>query len=601
MALQPENVFALRPHDRHEAMLASELALGDAGGPCLIIGDAPPAVLLGAAAGASSLTVFGTTRRVREASRLVHAMTPVAVQEARKDGDGLPDLEEAFRTVVIWDLPRRDAESCLEKSIISVADGGRVIVSTARRGGVDQRLERLTKSLCSEGVSSPSHAPAGRLCLFGRRRAPFPAEAALETPGCLPVSVIIITQGRRAHLEELLCDVLLRQNYPPLEVFVMDDSREGEPRVSEDLFGLPARSPSRTVLVPTGGVGRARAVNDALGGIEGTFVAIIDHDDRIAPNHLASLGMALERHPEWVAAAGDAVLLDEQARPANYRQTLPADQDRPMRSLLEGCPFLQSAALFRTEVVRRIEGLDPGLTHLNHYDLWFRLAEQGPIGLWPVPLVGIRRSVGTTPREQKVQVIEEAAKKLLAGFRDRVSSARLAFEFPEVPKDEREAAALAARGRALYRVDLLSEAEEDFRAALELRPNFGPGEEGLMLVLRRRGKHDLALALAEKVALRRPKDPVPHLAVANAYYLMGKRDAAIQRLDGLLGGYSELEVAHLNRIAMLMGPGDGGRGEAAIRAYLARRRGVRQLPHFDHLLVAPRQGLDEITVDEVGA
>ena len=94
-------------------------------------------------------------------------------------------------------------------------------------------------------------------------------------------------------------------------------------------------------------MGRAAAVNDALGAIEGSFVAILDQDDRIAPNHLASLGMALENHPEWVAVASDAVLFDDQGRVLGPRITAPVDPDRPLRSLLEGCSYLQSAALFR--------------------------------------------------------------------------------------------------------------------------------------------------------------------------------------------------------------------------------------------------------------
>ena len=64
---------------------------------------------------------------------------------------------------------------------------------------------------------------------------------------------------------------------------------------------------------------------------------------------------------------------------------------------------------------------------------------------------------------------------------------------------------------------------------------------------------------------------------------------------------TDLEVAHLNRITMIMGGADGGRGEAAIRTYLARRSGVRELPYLDHLLLGPKPALFELTADEVTA
>jgi tetratricopeptide (TPR) repeat protein len=206
-----------------------------------------------------------------------------------------------------------------------------------------------------------------------------------------------------------------------------------------------------------------------------------------------------------------------------------------------------------------------------------------------------RRVAARAGGQERTKLLEESARSLHRSFRSRVSSARLAHDFPEVAKKEREATALAALGRTLCRVDLQEEAEAGFRRALELRPNFLAGEEGLLLVLRGRDRHEKALSLAEKITGRRPKDPVGHPAAANAFHLLGRKDAALQRIEGLLGGYPDLEVAHLNRIATLMGGGDGGRGEAGIRAYLTRRPSVRLLPRADHLLVAPRQNLDDYT------
>lgn len=568
------DLLDLRARDDREARIAGPLALGEAAGAAIVVGDAPPAVLLALGASSSGLTLVGKRRRTKEAVRLLEAWTPVWTAEVTADQDAFPEIDDVHQRAVIWDLPKKDAAAALERALYAVADRGRVLLNVPRRGGVDHRLERLFKSLCGGEAARPEDAAPDRLTLWGVRRAPYPPEDREHEAAVLPISVIVVARGRPDRLEELLCDLLLRQHYPAQEVFVMDDAPGGS--VPEDVFGLAARSPSRVVLVPTGGVGGARAVNDALGGVEGQFVAILDEEARVAPNALVCLGMLLESNPAHGAVVADAVTVHDDGTIGPVRPAPPFAPDRLLRSVLEGRYPARGAALFRRDQLRALEGMDPDLPCAHLVDLWFRLAAQGPVGTCPLPLVGVRAD----RRRPLPQDRTHAMQGVLRRLREDVSVARLAREFPEQPKEEREAWALTARADACARAELWEESLADLEACLAARPEFTEARDATFVCLRALGRSQEVLERVGETPSA--ADPVASLELASALGALERRPEALAVLDELIAAEPALEVAHLNRLALLLADAPATL-VAAWEAYAAQRARDPSLRHARHL------------------
>jgi hypothetical protein len=346
----------------HASLFACNLALGETAGTVLVLGAPPEPVLMGLGACASGVT-FADPEAAREARELLDARSPAWIDAADPAEVGL------HQNLVVWGLPEDDG--ILEVALQQVVDEGRVLLSTPRTGRPDRRLERLVLAACAPTPARPRHAPEDRLVLVGERAAMTPGDTEEESPGALPIAVIVTTDGEGELLEELLCDLLLRQRFPPSEVFVMDRSG-GE--VPERLYGLPSLSTVRTVLVPCGPVAPGVAVNDALGGVSSPYVAVLREGCRLSANHLVCLGMVLEAETGWSSVSGERVV---RASGGGLLGCLPA--------LPPGC----ASSLFRMEALRQAGGFEDAGDVVVSERFWTRLAEGGFVGGLPMTVASV--------------------------------------------------------------------------------------------------------------------------------------------------------------------------------------------------------------------
>lgn len=77
-------------------------------------------------------------------------------------------------------------------------------------------------------------------------------------------------------------------------------------------------------------------------------------------------------------------------------------------------------------------------------------------------------------------------------------------------------------------------AEEEYKRAIGLSPNWGVGYANLGLVYMQQRKFDLALLELKKAAELEPKDPMIHYNLAALYSLQNKLDLALDELDKAL-------------------------------------------------------------------
>lgn len=159
-------------------------------------------------------------------------------------------------------------------------------------------------------------------------------------------SLLIATVRRRTELEKLLF-TLRQQQYQHIQIIIAD---QNPPSFLEDLHAQFSDLPLQIVPVPDKGVSQAR--NAIIPLAEGSYIAFPDDDCWYAPDTLAQVAEAFQRHPQAGTVMGKSI----DTSPVSP----PCGQDTPVSQIgtfKNGETYLQ---FFRAEVVKDLR-FDPRL------------------------------------------------------------------------------------------------------------------------------------------------------------------------------------------------------------------------------------------------
>lgn len=205
-----------------------------------------------------------------------------------------------------------------------------------------------------------------------------------------PDVTIVIPAKNAAHdLPDAFASIR-RQRLEAFEVIVADDgSTDGTAVLMAEISG---RDP-RIRRIETGGVGPAAARNVAIEQARAPLIAFLDADDRWTPGKL-DLQIAFHAaFPEATFSLTDYRHLSETGTNLGEAfafwprwRRLPK-ADAPLRLLRHAAPliFAENAVGTATVVARRdalleAGGFDPSLRSASDWDMWIKLALQGPVG-----------------------------------------------------------------------------------------------------------------------------------------------------------------------------------------------------------------------------
>ncbi|RLB45701.1 MAG: hypothetical protein DRI90_28145, partial [Deltaproteobacteria bacterium] len=211
-----------------------------------------------------------------------------------------------------------------------------------------------------------------------------PQEGWQEVSAPLPIAVVIPAYRSEEFLG-LALDSVLAQTELPSEILVVDDGSPGEATRAI----CAARSDAvRYLRKDNGGPASARNLGARESSAE--WLAFLDADDVWYPEKLERQWAALQNRPEARLVCTQARLLGGSREGELRRAGAAPALDLP--SLLSANPIVTSSVLLRRAAFEEAAGFceDRSLIAVEDYDLWLRVAQQGPLVWIPEPLVGYR-------------------------------------------------------------------------------------------------------------------------------------------------------------------------------------------------------------------
>ncbi len=188
------------------------------------------------------------------------------------------------------------------------------------------------------------------------------------------VSVVIPAYNAAPYIAATL-ESVFAQTFTDYEVIVVNDGSPDTPAFERAL--APYRDRLEYVMQPNGGAGSAR--NSGIQLARGTYVALLDSDDRWMPEYLAEQVRRLTADPTIDLLYSNGVLIGDTPLTGRTLMSLtPSQGPVTFESLIEErCTVLTSCTVVRREALMAVGLFDPRFRRCEDGHLWFRLAFDG--------------------------------------------------------------------------------------------------------------------------------------------------------------------------------------------------------------------------------
>jgi O-antigen biosynthesis protein len=223
---------------------------------------------------------------------------------------------------------------------------------------------------------------------------------------------------------------VLNQVYPHWELCITDDA-SSESYISEILSQYAAQDARIKLIVHQQNQHISAASNSALSQAEGDFIALLDHDDLLAPEALYEVASLLNQHPE-----ADMIYSDEDKLNQQGQRVHPFFKPDWCPDSFLSRMYTCHLGVYRRRLVERIGGFRIGYEGSQDYDLVLRLTEQTEhIFHIPKVLYHWRMHPASTANDQLIKpYAEDAAKRALTNACSRRGEpAQAVLSNPECP------------------------------------------------------------------------------------------------------------------------------------------------------------------------
>jgi GT2 family glycosyltransferase len=208
-----------------------------------------------------------------------------------------------------------------------------------------------------------------------RRNEPTPAELVRQRRTVLPfqplVSVIVPAYNTPVLYLLAMIESVRAQTYPHWQLCIADGA--SSTRLARQMLAYYARNDERIRVdfLPEN-LGIAGNSNRALALASGDYMALLDHDDTLAPFALFEIAAAVNRYPEADFLYSDEDTLAEHGRHRYSPHFKPAWGPDTLRT----CNYVTHLSVFSRALMAKAGGFREGFEGSQDYDLILRATEQ---------------------------------------------------------------------------------------------------------------------------------------------------------------------------------------------------------------------------------
>lgn len=186
----------------------------------------------------------------------------------------------------------------------------------------------------------------------------------------LTLSVVMpIYQTYELYLREAI-ESVLGQTYSNFEFLIVNDSPQDDSRLQQI---VKSYNDNRITWIPCKiNNGIAIASNIGINQAQGSFIAMMDHDDVCIPTRFEQQVKFLEDHPDFgfIGGQADAFYPDESSIRLNYLTALSLEELK--QNFFNGVPFLNPSVMFRKSALNTLR-YNSHYKVCADYDLFARL------------------------------------------------------------------------------------------------------------------------------------------------------------------------------------------------------------------------------------
>ena len=252
-----------------------------------------------------------------------------------------------------------------------------------------------------------------------------------ELPQRPRIAVVMPVYNPRAEDLRGAIESVRSQIYPHWELCIADDAST-EPDVAPLLRDYARRDDRIKVTVRSENGHIAAASNSALALATAEFVALLDHDDLLAPHALYMVAVEINRWPR-----ADLIYSDEDKIDADGRRFDPYFKSDWNPDLVLSQNMISHLGVYRTALVRAAGGFRVGFEGSQDYDLALRIIERtAPERIRHIPFVLYhwRTAPGSTAAgTQNKSYAVDAARRAIQEHLDRSGVAARVTAAPGLP------------------------------------------------------------------------------------------------------------------------------------------------------------------------
>ena len=200
-----------------------------------------------------------------------------------------------------------------------------------------------------------------------------------------PLVSVLMPIAPRARWLRVALEGLRAQTLTDWELVIVLDGDCGENQGVIERAGL---TNPVTIVRTAGGEGVARSLNRGLEQCRAELVARHDADDISASDRLRLQVEAMQARPELLVLGTGARLINETGRVVGLREV--PSGEAVIRRMLWRNALIHPSVMMRRDAVTGIGGYDVDSPRTEDYELWLRLAAQGPLDNLPEDLLDYR-------------------------------------------------------------------------------------------------------------------------------------------------------------------------------------------------------------------